>query len=69
LKKTKIINLIWRIKIKYIKLWQKGKGKKKLKVEGLNQNTSYIQIRHQELNWKQIKLKQKGKWLKNSNQN
>jgi hypothetical protein len=38
------------IKLKAIKTLTKGQKKKKLKVEGLNQNTLYIQIKHQWLN-------------------
>jgi hypothetical protein len=43
----RFINLIWRIKLKTIKLWQKSQRKKnkKSKVEGPNQKTSYKQIR------------------------
>jgi hypothetical protein len=37
---------------------------RKLKVEGPNRNTLYIQIKHQGLNWKQIKFQWKEKWLK-----
>jgi len=37
---------------------------KKLKVKGPNRNILYIQIKHQRLNWKQIKFQRKEKWLK-----
>jgi hypothetical protein len=43
------------IKLKTLKLGQKSK-EKKLKVEGPNRKTLYIQIKNQGLNRKQIKI-------------